>query len=231
MNNKDIDKKVIELLNKVAEKKKQIGNAQRPSWITNCSFGFDVNDPNLRTNIQVIQSLEDLVNMHALLTAKFDTFNNSMKVLGLEKDEASFKWFGFSYQQWVADIETRVNQLRIKKKTDEIKQKIIKEAESLSEKELKKRIRVNNKKRKKQIEERIKTDFTTVYIYSIVYLGLAIFLNKTWLKWDFKYFLLGCFFFVVVRIVFLILSNLILKYVKKLIDKIHHDSVIELNEN
>lgn len=119
MSEKNIDQTVMELLKKVEEKKQQIGNAERPSWITNCSFGYNP-DSNTRTNIQIIRELETLIDIHAFLTSKFDAFNRSQTLLKISGKEAEFKFMGFTYGQWTADIETRINQLRIKSKKDEL---------------------------------------------------------------------------------------------------------------
>jgi len=115
----DTDKMVLELLKKVEEKKQQIGNAERPSWITNCSFGYNP-DSNARISIQASRELEQLVDIHAFLTNKHTTFKQSMAALKLDQQEVSFKYLGFTYEQWMADIQTRINQLRIKSKKDEL---------------------------------------------------------------------------------------------------------------
>lgn len=116
---KNIDQIVLDLLKKVEEKKQQIGNAERPSWITNCSFGFDPNT-NARINIQVVRDLEQLVDIHAFLSTKYESFQASLKDLKLTEKEVPFKYLGFTFEQWVSDIETRINGLRIKAKKDEL---------------------------------------------------------------------------------------------------------------
>lgn len=115
----DTDQIVLQLLAKVEEKKKQIGNAERPSWNTNCSFGFDPNN-NDRINIQVVRDLEVLVGIHAFLSHRYESYLNSLKSLGITEKEAPFKYLGFSYENWASDIHTRLNGLRIKAKRDEL---------------------------------------------------------------------------------------------------------------
>ena len=121
MNNKsnDTDQIVLELLKKVEEKKQQIGNAERPLWVTNCSFGYNP-ESNARINIQVARDLEVLVDIHAFLTSKYDAYNQSLLDLKLTSKEAPFRYLGFTYDQWVSDIITRINGLRIKAKRDEL---------------------------------------------------------------------------------------------------------------
>jgi hypothetical protein len=118
MSETKVDTMVLELLKKVEEKKQQIGSAERPSWNTTCSFGYNV-EGNFRINIQVAQ-LEQLVDIHAFLTIRKGGHNNSLKMLNLTEKEVPFKWLNFTYDQWVEDIETRINGLRIKAKKDEL---------------------------------------------------------------------------------------------------------------
>jgi len=119
MSEKTVDQIVLELLQKVEDKKKQIGNAERPSWVTTCSFGFDPSS-NSRINIQVIRDVEQLVEIHAFLTGKIAAFRQSLAALKLTEKEVPFKWMNFTYEQWVSDIQTRLNGLRIKNKKDEL---------------------------------------------------------------------------------------------------------------
>lgn len=94
--NKNTDKIVLELLNKVEEKKKQIGNAERPAWVTNCSFKYDVNS-NFAINLQTAPAVEELVKIHAFLRDKHESYHTSLTQLGLLSKEFSFKYLGFSF--------------------------------------------------------------------------------------------------------------------------------------
>lgn len=118
MSDNKTDTMVLELLNRIEEKKKQIGNAERPSWETNCSFRYDPNS-NVSINIQVVREIETLIEIHAFLTNKQTAFNHSAALLKLDGD-VTFKWLNFTYAQWAKDIETRINSLRIKTKRDEL---------------------------------------------------------------------------------------------------------------
>ncbi len=115
----ETDKIILELLKKVEEKKNQIGNAERPSWATNCSFGFDPNS-NARINIQVVKEIEQLVEIYAFLVLKCDTYKQTLDLLNIDEKDAPFRWMGFTGEQWASDIKTRLNGLRIKQKRDEL---------------------------------------------------------------------------------------------------------------
>lgn len=117
--NNKTDALVLELLKKVEEKKQQIGNAERPSWITNCSFTYTP-DTNSRINLQVERDMSVLVDIYAFLTVKRDSHKAAQVALGVTDKEAPFKWLGFTFDAWAADVQTRINGLRIKTKKDEL---------------------------------------------------------------------------------------------------------------
>lgn len=110
------DQMVLELLEKVEAKKKQIGAAERPQWITTCSFRYDSNS-NSAVNIQTIREVADLVEIHAFLSNKKQAFEKSAKLLNVN---VSCKHLGFSIEDWESDIKTRINGLQIKAKRDEL---------------------------------------------------------------------------------------------------------------
>jgi hypothetical protein len=116
---KTTDQIVLELLQKVDSKKKQIGEAERPAWQTNCSFGYNT-DSNSRINIQTIRELEQLVETHAFLVNKTKSFSESVKSLKLGDVKVEFKHLGYTFNQWESDIKTRIDQLQIKIKRDEL---------------------------------------------------------------------------------------------------------------
>lgn len=119
MSNKNADQMVLELLQKVEDKKKQIGNAERPSWITNCVFKYNTNS-NEGINIQTVRDLETLIDIVGFLTSKLNSFKEATDILKLNPHDVSFKYGGFTYPEWISDIQTRINQIRIKTKKDEL---------------------------------------------------------------------------------------------------------------
>lgn len=121
MNNKntDTDSVVLQLLEKVEEKKRQIGEAERPAWRTNCSFGYS-QDVNNRLNIQTIKELDVLLDIYGFLQEKFNRYTAAVAALKLEKEAPTFKHLGFSFEDWASDIRTRIDGLRIKNKKDEL---------------------------------------------------------------------------------------------------------------
>jgi len=62
---------------------------------------------------------------------------------------------------------------------------------------------------RKQRELHITTTFIMTFVYSLVYLSIATFLNKELLHWQFKWFILGCFSFIIFRILMVGLGILV----------------------
>lgn len=114
--NKTTDEIVSDLLNKVEQKKKEIGASERPNWLTNCSFGVNPSNAADRVNIQVAD-VNTLVSIYANLSLSQSSFELAAKDLGVK---TGFKWQGFTFGEWAADIKMRLNQLQVKSKKDDL---------------------------------------------------------------------------------------------------------------
>lgn len=98
---------VQELFNIVQAQKAEISKAEKPNWVTNCSFGYDRVTSN-RINIRTISNVDELTHMLAFLIGMEKNFNEANKILGLE---TKFEWLGFSIEDWANDIKMRVTQI------------------------------------------------------------------------------------------------------------------------
>lgn len=114
---KTTDQIVLELLNKVEQKKKEIGASERPSWITHCSFGVNPSNAADRVNLQVVTDVSILTSVYATLAVAERAFGQAAKDLDLKVE---FKWQGFTFEEWVTDIKMRINQLQLKNKRDDL---------------------------------------------------------------------------------------------------------------
>lgn len=110
------DKQVMDLYDIVQNKKKEIAKAEKPNWLTNCSFGFG-QDSNVRVNIQTVADPNKMVELLAFLYVQRNAFEEAAKDLGVK---ATFKWFGFSVEDWKQDFQTRLNKILISKKKQEL---------------------------------------------------------------------------------------------------------------
>ena len=113
-----VDAKVLELFNKVKEKQKKIATNERISWFTNCSFGFNPQVINDRTNLQVCDDVNQLISFYAFILSKEECYATATEELGLKKFD---KWLGYSFSDWKKDIKTRVNQLQLGNERKELK--------------------------------------------------------------------------------------------------------------
>lgn len=113
---KTTDQIVLELLEKIQSKKAEIKSIERPQWKTSTTLGLDESSPN-RTNLQVETDVSRLVGLHAFLSAKKDYYEQSRLELGVS---GKFKWMAYSFEDWDADIRTRISQLEIKNKKAEL---------------------------------------------------------------------------------------------------------------
>ena len=112
----EIDKQVQELFAIVQEKKAEISKAERPNWLTNCSFRYNKNSSE-STNLQVCVDINELVSILAFVKEKSNSFNEAAKELGVKNE---FNWFGFTYDEWKSDIKTRIIKIQITTKKKEL---------------------------------------------------------------------------------------------------------------
>ncbi len=108
------DELVLKLLDKVEAKKKEIGQCERPQWLTNCSFTFP--DTNKVVNIQTAD-IATLCFLAGYLEYRITLMTNGAKTLGIK---APMDFGGYLTMDWMADIATRANQIQIKTKKEEL---------------------------------------------------------------------------------------------------------------
>ena len=108
-----VDTKTLELIQEVNKQKKEISNAERPNWITSCSFSY-TEKPSDAVNIHVESNVRNLVCIVAFLKEKEKSYNEAVQTLGI--DAPSFTWGGFTVPNWVSDIQSRINKIQIASK-------------------------------------------------------------------------------------------------------------------
>jgi len=125
----------------------------------------------------------------------------------------SIIWFGLILL--ISMISGEVHEKQEKNKileeifrAENLKIEAVKE-DSILEKKRKQDLRVKRK------EMDLRVVFILTYILSISYISLAIFLNRIWLEWGFKMFLIGCGGFILLRILLLSFSLIIAKWAEK----------------
>ena len=117
MATKKTDTKTLELIKEVNRRKDEIAKAEKPNWITNCSFSY-TEGSSQAVNIHVEKDVRKLVKIVAFLRSQEAAYKAAVKELGVEAP--GFKWDGFSVSDWVEDILTRINKVQIASKRQKL---------------------------------------------------------------------------------------------------------------
>lgn len=113
---KETDNKILDLIKLSKEKKDAISKVEKSSWKTNCSFAYEP-ESSARINIQTVSDVNVLVSIVAHLMYKHDFFDQACELLSVNQ---VFKWMGFSCDDWISDIKTRINKIQISKEKSEL---------------------------------------------------------------------------------------------------------------
>lgn len=115
------DEAVMQLLVKVEQKKDEIKKLkQKPTWHTNCSFGYE-NDPDKskdRVNIQTRRET-DLIDFYAFFLQREEYLTRVGSELGIPVE---LTHLGYSIAEWKSDLKTRLGQLSIEQKQKELEE-------------------------------------------------------------------------------------------------------------
>ncbi len=117
MASKTKDEIIQDLFEVVRQKKAEIAKAEKPKWETNCSFSYSENGSE-RTNIQIVSDVNALLRILGHIAIQFDGFTKAAGMTNVT--DAKFKWQGFTLNEWVSDIQTRINKIQITKKRAEL---------------------------------------------------------------------------------------------------------------
>ena len=107
---KKTDDKTLQLIQQVKQQKAEIAAAERPNWITNCSFSYGENGSS-PINLHVESNIRTLVRIAAHLLAQEREYKAAADQLGVDAPE--FAWNGYAVKDWLADIRCRINKVQI----------------------------------------------------------------------------------------------------------------------
>jgi hypothetical protein len=111
------DKLVMELFQRVQDKKAEIEKVSRPQWETSCTIGYNPDSVQDRTNIQTVVDLKKLVELASFLIIKEGAWKEAAKAIGVS---TPFSWMGYTKDQWFADFRTRAAAIEINTKKKEL---------------------------------------------------------------------------------------------------------------
>lgn len=118
MDKSKVDQEVMALLQKVRQKKEAIKTQKRPQWKTNCSYALREN-PNQRINIQTVRDEDKLLDLAGGMLLDVEYKQKAADKLGLEFNQTIN---GYSHEDWLEDIQTRANMLKVEKEKREIEE-------------------------------------------------------------------------------------------------------------
>lgn len=116
MKNKN-DEKALSLIKEINKRKDEIAKIEKPQWKTNCTFSY-VEEFKGSYNLQVVTDVKLLVLMAAEIKMYEETYLKTASLLGVEAPP--FTWNGFSADDWMSDIKSRINKIQISTKKKQL---------------------------------------------------------------------------------------------------------------
>ena len=107
------DDTTLQLIQEVKRRKEEIADSERSNYKTNLSFAY-VEWSSSAVNLQV-QKVDTLLKIAAFLRSTEAAYENVAKEMGVD-DYPSFKWGGFTVEEWVADIKLKISKLQVEAK-------------------------------------------------------------------------------------------------------------------
>lgn len=111
------DDQIKQLYYTVKTKKAEVEAATaKPQWVTNCAFRYDLEQLEKVYNIQVV---DEAIASHiaGFLIIQSKIHEEGSKALGTNKP---FRWGGFTLEDWLTDLKTRVSRLLLADKKKEL---------------------------------------------------------------------------------------------------------------
>jgi len=114
----ETDDVTLNLLKEIERRKAEIAQLERPSYRTNLSFSYTEGGPPI--NLNTVSDQKTLVTIAAFIITSSEAFDRAAASLDVKVD---YSWQGFSAQDWLTDIKTRINKSQInalKKKLEQL---------------------------------------------------------------------------------------------------------------
>lgn len=112
---KETDKKTQDLIKEVNKRKAEIAKLERPNYKTNCTFTYIEGNLTGLINIHVESDVKKLVSIAGFVLDQRESFRRAAEKLQIDR-VPDFTWNGFSIEDWLNDIQTRINKIQISTK-------------------------------------------------------------------------------------------------------------------
>jgi hypothetical protein len=143
-----IQEQVEQAYAEACAKRDQLQEIELPEYITNKQFHFVRNKSGNCFNLDHIVAKDFLLEISGFVIAKEEQYNNALKVME-EKDSSielpEFRWLGYTAQEWVSDVNTRIIRLDHVSKVAKLDCAILALEQMRSEEALKAEILINIK--------------------------------------------------------------------------------------
>lgn len=113
------DSKTLDLINEVKKRKAEITKLNKPNYKTNCAFSFVEGNTSNVMNLHVEASVANLVKAIAFLYGRHSNYNKAVIDCGII-DAPPFTWNGFTLEDWVEDMKTRIAKIQISTKQKQL---------------------------------------------------------------------------------------------------------------
>jgi len=104
-----VDERIELMFNKVAAQKSELAIAETPRFITGGKFRYSEGYSG-ELDITTIKDKRKLVEIAAFLKERSKNYIDAAEELGAD---VTFTWFGFTVEDWMKDLKTRMSTLNI----------------------------------------------------------------------------------------------------------------------
>lgn len=113
------DQIVEQMMAKLSAKKAEVELATKPSYLTGGSFRYSEGSVSGAVDITTARDERKLVEIAAFLSERSNAYAAAAIELGCE---VKFTWLGFTKEEWMTDLKTRVSVLQIAKRKAELQE-------------------------------------------------------------------------------------------------------------
>lgn len=117
MTSKNLDKKVLDLIEKAKTKRAEVKKIKKPKWKTSCSIDHNLYGGSTRLNIQVCNDLNALASFRYSMQNIVAARKSAEKAWGLKFNS---KVAGYDAEEWISDVDLRVKVIDIKKEEEKL---------------------------------------------------------------------------------------------------------------
>jgi hypothetical protein len=102
-----LDDKIMSQYKSLCALRKKLEKIEKPLWLTDGYFKFS-NSPSSMMEIKKVSELE-VISMARFLVKESESHIKACEILNVK---TNFKWFNYSFDEWVSDLKTRMSILK-----------------------------------------------------------------------------------------------------------------------